>query len=65
MGNTVQLLGISNAIVDVLAHVDHELIEEIGIVPGSMNLIDKQRAEGPRIAGFRLKKAGFRETSIS
>jgi sugar/nucleoside kinase (ribokinase family) len=40
----VQLLGISNAIVDVLAHVDHELIERLGVVPGSMNLIDEQRA---------------------
>jgi sugar/nucleoside kinase (ribokinase family) len=40
----VQLLGISNAIVDVLAHVDHELIEKIGVVPGSMTLIDEPRA---------------------
>lgn len=40
----VQLLGISNAIVDVLAHVDDELIERIGVVPGSMNLIDERRA---------------------
>ena len=44
MSNDVQLLGISNAIVDVLAHVDHELIEKIGVVPGSMNLIDESRA---------------------
>jgi hypothetical protein len=27
----VQLLGISNAIVDVLAHVDDELIQKIGV----------------------------------
>ncbi len=40
----VQLLGISNAIVDVLAHVDDELIQKIGVVPGSMTLIDEQRA---------------------
>jgi sugar/nucleoside kinase (ribokinase family) len=44
MTDDVQLLGISNAIVDVLAHVDHELIEKIGVVPGSMNLIDERRA---------------------
>jgi len=44
MTDNVQLLGISNAIVDVLAHVDHELIEKIGVVPGSMNLIDERRA---------------------
>ena len=40
----VQLLGISNAIVDILAHVDNAMIERIGIVPGSMNLIDERRA---------------------
>ena len=40
----VQLLGISNAIVDILAHVDDAMIEKIGVVPGSMNLIDERRA---------------------
>ena len=40
----VQLLGISNAIVDILAHVDDAMIEKIGVVPGSMNLIDEKRA---------------------
>ena len=44
MTDDVQLLGISNAIVDVLAHDHNALIEEIGVVPGSMNLIDEQRA---------------------
>jgi len=44
MSDRVQLLGISNAIVDVLAHVDAELIGRIGVVPGSMNLIDEARA---------------------
>jgi sugar/nucleoside kinase (ribokinase family) len=44
MTDDVQLLGISNAIVDILAHVDNALIKEIGVVPGSMNLIDEQRA---------------------
>jgi sugar/nucleoside kinase (ribokinase family) len=44
MTGDVQLLGISNAIVDVLAHVEDSLIEQIGVVPGSMNLIDEQRA---------------------
>ncbi len=41
---TVQLLGISNAIVDVLAHVDDEFLQSIGAAPGSMTLIDKDRA---------------------
>lgn len=44
MNHSVQLLGISNAIVDVLAHVDDELIEKLGLVPGSMTLIDLERA---------------------
>lgn len=44
MSHSVQLLGISNAIVDVLAHVEHEFLESIGAVPGSMVLIDKEQA---------------------
>lgn len=44
MAHDIQLLGISNAIVDILAHVDHALVDRIGLVPGSMNLIDQQRA---------------------
>jgi sugar/nucleoside kinase (ribokinase family) len=44
MADSVQILGISNAIVDVLAHVDYDILEGIGSVPGSMNLIDKNRA---------------------
>ena len=45
MSDAVQLLGISNAIVDVLAHVDDDLLDRIGSVPGSMNLIDRDRAD--------------------
>ena len=44
MTDTTQLLGISNAIVDILAHVDYAFIEEIGAVTGAMNLIDETRA---------------------
>ena len=44
MADSVQILGISNAIVDVLAHVDYDILEVIGSVPGSMNLVDKDRA---------------------
>ena len=40
----VQLLGISNAIVDVLAHVDEAFLEKIGVPRGSMTLIDEARA---------------------
>ena len=44
MNHSVQLLGISNAIVDVLAHIDAKFLEEIGAVPGSMTLVDMDRA---------------------
>ncbi len=44
MTHTTQLLGISNAIVDILAHVDDGFLAEIGAAPGSMTLIDEARA---------------------
>jgi sugar/nucleoside kinase (ribokinase family) len=44
MTQSVQLLGISNAIVDVLAHVDQEFLDSVGAPPGSMTLIDEEQA---------------------
>lgn len=44
MTDSVQLLGISNAIVDVLAQVDHAFLEKIQAPPGSMVLIDETQA---------------------
>jgi len=44
MSDSIKLLGISNAIVDVLAHVDYDFLEQIGEPPGSMTLIDEARA---------------------
>ena len=44
MTDSIQLLGISNAIVDVLAHVDEEFLGNIGAELGSMTLIDQNRA---------------------
>ncbi|NIL95219.1 MAG: adenosine kinase [Woeseiaceae bacterium] len=44
MNHSVQLLGISNAIVDVLAHIDDTFLGKIGAVPGSMTLVDMDRA---------------------
>jgi hypothetical protein len=44
MSKPIQLLGISNAIVDVLAHVDEEFLEKIAAARGSMTLIDGERA---------------------
>ncbi len=44
MSKDVELLGISNAIVDVLAHIDSAFLEDISAVRGSMTLIDEGRA---------------------
>lgn len=44
MTGRVQLLGISNAIVDILAHVDEAFLAKIGAPRGSMTLIDKHKA---------------------
>ncbi len=45
MNDRTQLLGISNAIVDILAHVDDGFLEAIGAPPGSMTLIDREQAK--------------------
>ena len=45
MTHSVQLLGISNAIVDVLAHVDTTFLDAIGAPLGSMTLIDENQAQ--------------------
>lgn len=42
--NEVQLLGISNAVVDILAHVDEDFLARVGAPRGSMTLIDEARA---------------------
>ena len=44
MTESVQLLGISNAIVDVLAHVDEAFLAKVGVPRGAMTLIDEARA---------------------
>jgi len=43
MTTNVQLIGISNAIVDILAHVDDAFLDSIGAPIGSMTLIDEQK----------------------
>jgi sugar/nucleoside kinase (ribokinase family) len=42
--DSIDLLGISNAIVDVLAHVDEEFLARLGVPRGSMTLVDEGRA---------------------
>ncbi len=44
MSQTVQLLGISNAIVDILANVDHAFLNSIDAPAGSMVLINEEQA---------------------
>jgi sugar/nucleoside kinase (ribokinase family) len=44
MNESTQLLGISNAIVDVLAHIDDEFLGRIGVARGAMTLVDEARA---------------------
>lgn len=44
MTSSTQILGISNAVVDILAHVDEELLLEVGVPKGAMTLIDQERA---------------------
>src|SRR5262245_66666637 len=39
------VLGIGNAIVDVISRADDALLSQHGLVKGSMMLIDEQRAE--------------------
>ena len=39
------MVGIGNALVDVLAHEDERFLEEHGLVKGSMTLVDTERAE--------------------
>lgn len=44
MTNKTQLIGISNAIVDILTHVDDDFLVKIGAPLGSMTLIDEEQA---------------------
>ena len=52
---TVDVVGIGNALGDVLSHEAYEFIEAQGLTPGSMSLIDEERraalyaAMGPAI----------------
>lgn len=41
----LDVVGIGNAIVDVLARAETELLEDFGLTPGSMNLIDSEQAD--------------------
>ncbi len=42
---TIDVVGIGNALVDVISHETPDFIAGQGLVPGSMNLIDEERRE--------------------
>ena len=42
---TLDVVGIGNALVDVISHESHEFVDAQGLVPGSMNLIDEERRQ--------------------
>ena len=48
MGSGLDVVGIGNAIVDVVAEADDALLAEEGLPKGSMTLIDAERAEALR-----------------
>lgn len=53
------VLTIGNALVDVLAHADDALLAELGLVKGSMNLVDAERsAEVYRAMGPGIEVSG-------
>src|SRR6202034_1343387 len=43
--STLDVVGIGNAIVDIIAHADDGFLAAAGMVKGSMTLIDEARAE--------------------
>ena len=45
MTKTYDLVGIGNAIVDVISHGDDSFLDNMGIEKGIMQLIDRERAE--------------------
>jgi len=43
-GTALDVLGIGNALVDVLSHEAHDFIDELGLVKGAMTLVETDRA---------------------
>jgi sugar/nucleoside kinase (ribokinase family) len=55
----IDVVGIGNAIVDVIAHADEGFIAEQGLAPGAMTLIDAERAESLyRAMGPAIESSG-------
>src|SRR5277367_41864 len=45
MSTTVEVLGLGNSLVDILAYADDEYLSAQEMLKGAMNLIDEDRAE--------------------
>ncbi len=45
MTSTFDVLAIGNALVDVISHESHDLVQELGLEPGSMTLVDAARVD--------------------
>src|SRR6202140_3134205 len=55
----IDVVGIGNAIVDVIAHADERFLVEQGLAPGAMTLIDSERAESLyRAMGPAIESSG-------
>jgi sugar/nucleoside kinase (ribokinase family) len=56
---SIDVVGIGNAIVDVLAHAENEFLEREGLVKGTMTLIDADRADALyRMMGPAIEASG-------
>jgi len=59
MGNPLDVVGIGNALVDVLSHQDDVFIDSIGVTKGAMTLVDGDRsAELYRLAAEHTTMSG-------
>ncbi len=59
VGGNLDVVGIGNALVDVIARVDDAFVSEHGLVKGSMCLLDAERAESlQRVMGPGVARSG-------
>ena len=55
----IDVVGVGNAIVDVIAHADERFLAELGLAKGAMTLIDAERAESLyRAMGPAIESSG-------
>ena len=62
----LDVVGIGNAIVDVIAHAEEEFLAREGLVKGTMTLIDAARAEALyRIMGPAIEASDRKSTRLN